>query len=282
VVHGARLFESPNLADHPELAKLSIARPEQIHRGAPRHADDWVQDLDEEQVTAYSTQLDAVMEAAYLAGRDLRDVVCEVLSTQPYPLRRVMDRRGLGRFRVTQKADPRDPHDVYRSESAKESDWVMIGNHDTPPLARVIERWRREGKIEARARYLAENLEPDAARRDVFARALEADPQKLARAMLAELFASPARNVMVFFPDLFGLDAIYNRPGIVDDVNWTLRVPSDFRGAYREGLARGLATDVAGALALALRAQSPASRARTDLIATLEAASLGSSLGSQA
>ncbi len=269
VARGARLFASPDLPDHPGLARFAIARADQIDATRPRHADGWVRSLDDAQVAAYARRFDVIVDAARAHGRDVRDVACEVLSTQPYPLRRVMERHALGRFRVTPKASTTDARDVYRSENAAPADWMMVGTHDTLPLSLVIDRWEAAGAIGARAAYLAERLRGGGAS-EPLAAGLRADRARLTQAMYADLFASPARNVMVFVPDLLGLRAVYNRPGVVDDVNWTMRVPDDFRAAHRAGLARGDAMDVAGALALALRAKSAVTRARVDLIAALE------------
>jgi 4-alpha-glucanotransferase len=133
----------------------------------------------------------------------------------------------------------------------------MVGTHDTPPLARVVEGWRRAGAIPARAAYLAERLAP-ADGRAAFAGRLAADASgsgALAQALFADLFASPARHALVFMSDLFGLTDVYNTPGKVSDDNWSLRVPNDFEATYRAGLAAGTAMDVYGALALALRAR---------------------------
>ena len=116
---GARMFESPCLSDHPRLAAYAIARPDQLDLALPRHADRWVHTLDDAQVARYAAQLDVVLAAARAHGRALEDVLCEVLSTQPYPLQRVLEGHGLGRFRVTQKADLSNPNDVYRSENAR-------------------------------------------------------------------------------------------------------------------------------------------------------------------
>jgi 4-alpha-glucanotransferase len=272
VTRGARMFASPDLADHAGLARFAIARADQLDRSVPRHADHWVKELDPLQVAAYARRFDVVLAAARAHGRDVKDIVCEVLSTQPYPLCRVMASSGLGRFRVTQKANPLDAGDVYRSENAEPADWIMVGNHDTLPLTLAMERWQAAGTTGVRARYLAERLVPgeDAAARDAFAATLARDPGRLAEAMYADLFASPARNVTVFVADLLGMRAIYNKPGVVDDVNWTLRVPNEFRDMYRETAARGDAMRVSAALALALRAKSDATRARTDLIVALE------------
>jgi 4-alpha-glucanotransferase len=256
VGRGARLFSSPDLPDHPALAPLAIARPTQLAAdpGVPRYADDWVRALDDDQVTRYAVLFDLVMRRVTAAGRRPGDVVCEVLSTWPFPLRAVMARHGLGRFCVTQKADLARPDDVYRSENAGPRDWIMIGNHDTPPIWLLADRWQDTGAGQERALHLARRLMPDPALRPRLARWIAAAPGHLCQAMLAELFVSRARQVSVFFADLFGLREIYNRPGVVDDANWTLRLAPDFEARYRERVARGAALNVPLAVALALRA----------------------------
>src|SRR5207237_10925127 len=82
---GARLFSSPEMED---LAGLAIARPGQIDVGQPRHADGRVRNLTGEQVDRYAILFDAFVAAARDHGREASDLFCEVLSTQPYPVRR--------------------------------------------------------------------------------------------------------------------------------------------------------------------------------------------------
>ncbi len=265
VQHGARLLASPDLPDHPELARLAIPRREQLNPDpeTPRFADDWVMDLSEEQVDAYGVLFETLVASARRKGRDASALVCEVLSTLPYPLARVLERHGLGRFRVTQKADPSDPEDVYRSENARPADWIMIGSHDTPPIWHVIDEWRGGRRLEERARYLAERLAPQPAERVRLAERTVRQPAFLAQAHFANLFAGPARNVMVFFSDLFGIREIYNRPGTVSDENWSLRLSRHYRGEYLERVAVDRAANLPLALALALgaRGETPRSSA---------------------
>jgi 4-alpha-glucanotransferase len=241
---GARLFESPDLA---ELDRYAIARADQLDHQQPRYADDWVRALDDGQVERYALLVDAIVAAAERHGRAPADLSCEVLSTMPLPLARVLARHGLGRWRVTQKAKLDDPSDVYRTENAARQDWVMLGNHDTAPIFSVIRDWS-SAQREAWARHLAARLHL-------------AEPERLARggfiatAMLAELFACRAENVSIFFADLFGLTERFNRPGIVDAANWTLRLPYDFEDLHAACLAREHALDVPLAIDLALQAQ---------------------------
>jgi 4-alpha-glucanotransferase len=252
VAHGARLFESPDLPDHPDLGRYAIARPDQIDRASPRYGDGWVRQLDEAQVARYAVRFGIVVEELAAVGKS--DIPCEVLSTAPYPLVEVLRRHGLGRFRVTQKADMGDPRDGYRSENATPRDWIMVGTHDTAPLARVVDGWFDKGVVDTRAAYLAERLIPDATQRSAFASAVSKGPNPLLRAMFADLFASPARHVLVFMSDLFGFREVYNRPGVVSEENWGLRIPADFERVYGANVAAGTAMDVPAAMAMALRA----------------------------
>jgi hypothetical protein len=274
VVAGARLFETPSSKAHPGLAELAIVRPDQIDPRVPAHDDDHVLGITPAQLTEYERLVEVIMEAAREAGRGAKDVLCEVLSTCPAPLAAVMEQYGLGRFRVTQKASLSVPEDGYRGENAEPRDWIMIGNHDTPPLRVVTARWAREGTALERARYLATRLEPnvDSPRRELLAESFASDQRRMALAMFADLFVGPAANVLVFFADLYGETATYNTPGLVSDDNWSMRVPGAFREVYTERRARGDAMDVMGALALAMRARGEAFvRAHEDLTRALEA-----------
>lgn len=243
---GARLFESPDLADHPELAPFAIARPDQIDHNLARHADAWVSGLDDDQIARYSVLVDAIIEAGERHGRSRADISCEVLSTMPTPLAAMLKRHGLGRWRVTQKANLDDATDVYRTENVAREDWLMLGNHDTAPILRVIRGWTPQHR-ENWARHLSARLrlaQPERLRSDGF----------FATAMLAELFVSRAENVSVFFADLFGYEERFNVPGLVDEANWTLRLPHDFERMHAERLAGGAAIDLPLAVELALQA----------------------------
>ncbi|HEX7842080.1 MAG TPA: 4-alpha-glucanotransferase, partial [Kofleriaceae bacterium] len=246
VCEGARLFESPDLPDHPALARFALVRPDQLDRTQPRHGDDWVRALDPDQADRYAALFDAIAGSACRHGRDPDDLSCEVLSTMPRPLEAVLSRYRLGRWRITQKARLDDPTDVYRTEAAEPQDWVMLGNHDTAPIFALIRAWS-PAEREAWARHLAARL--------ALARPERlAVPGFLATAMLAELFVSRAENVSIFFADLFGCEERFNVPGLVDPANWTLRIPPDFAEFHRERLARGAALDIPLAIELALAA----------------------------
>jgi 4-alpha-glucanotransferase len=267
VQQGARLFSSPGLADHPELDRHAIVRPDQLNRDQPRYAEDWVRILTSEQEERKALIMDAIMEMVITHGRHREDILFEVLSTEPLPLQLVRLRHGLGRFRVTQKADMDNPRDVYRSENTEPQDWVMVGNHDTPSIWRLVKEWQGKKEGKKQAAYLSRRLRPNDSGR--LASALAADPHRLAHAKVADLFLSSARHVMIFFADLFGLEETYNTPGTQSEENWSLRVPPDFARRYEIGRGRGEVLNLHAVLALALRARPELACA--ELIARLEA-----------
>jgi 4-alpha-glucanotransferase len=255
VQKGARLFASPALADFPALAEFAIVRPDQINEQAARYDDNWVIILEPEQVSRYAALFEVIVESARKNCTSGCELACEILSTQPYPIKRVMERYGLGRFRVTQKADLDNACDVYRGENAQPEDWLMLGNHDTPSIWQVAENWVKTGVSRQQADYLATRLFIPEHERTPWAENIAADSGALAQAKFADLFLGPARNIMVFFTDLLGLRQAYNQPGSVSVDNWSLRVEPDYKKVYYESLAAGRALNIPKALAAALRAR---------------------------
>jgi 4-alpha-glucanotransferase len=161
--------------------------------------------------------------------------------------------------------------DVYRSENAEPADWIMVGNHDTAPIWKLADQWRESGAARAQAEYLAARLCPDGGREGLAAE-LAAHPGKLVEAKFADLFASRAENVMVFFADLLGIKEAYNVPGTVSAANWTLRVPADYEREYGRRVGERTALDLRRALALAMRSRGELFvRRHAELVARLEA-----------
>ncbi len=273
VQNGARLFSSPDLPDHPSLAALALTQRNQLNPdpACARYADDWVVHLRPDQVKRYAIILDIVLERAAAHGRNREDILCEVLSTWPRPLREVMEARGLGRFCVTQKADPHNPRDVYRSENASPNDWIMVGNHDTPPLWAQVEKADAHSWMEARGRILANRLGRDEQERERIRRDIVSNKQSFCRAMFAELFLGPAKSVSIFWPDLLGITEVYNKPGTVNEQNWSLRVPPDYEREYNNRLLAGNALDLRASIAMALRARFNRSSEARALADSLEA-----------
>lgn len=259
VQSGARLFSSPGLADHPGLARYAIARADQLatEGEVERHADEWVRELDDDQVAAYAALVSVIIDEADRRGLEPRSIACETLSTQPYPLKRVMERFGLGRFRVTQKMDVANPADVYRTDKAVEADWIMLGNHDTRPIWARADEWFDAGKVADRAAYLARRLAPEGEAANL-RRRIASERGMFVHALFADLLVSRAQNVIVFFADLLGIRETYNAPGTVGPENWSLRVRRDYTDRYRRDGADLKALNLPFACEIALR--SPLAR----------------------
>lgn len=270
---GARLFASPALADHPELAQFAIPRPEQINPQALRYADDWVRELEPEQIRRYAERLEVIMASARVHCRGGCEIACEILSTQPYPVKKVMELYGLGRFLVTQKAAMDNPLDGYRSENGRPEDWLMLGNHDTPSLWQLAEKWVKDGSARQQAHCLADRLDIPMERREQWQSRVAADEGALAQAKFADLFVGPAQNVVVFFTDLLGMKERYNAPGTVSPKNWSLRISPAYRHQYDRGLRQNRVLNIPAALAMAMRAKGqPFQETYRELIRQLEAA----------
>ena len=271
---GARLYSAGARPGHAALAPYDIVRPDQVDGRLDPWADAYVAGLDAAQVSRYAVVLDALVAVARAAGRPRSSVVCEVLSTVPAPLAAVMERHGLGRFRVTQKADVTAPDDVYLPSAAEPPDWIMPATHDTPPLWDTCARWSTEVAA-ARLAYAVRRLAPDGAGAESLRAWFGASRARLAQAELALLFTGRARQVMVFVSDLLGETRVYNRPGTVHPDNWTLRVPPLFASLWDARARRAEAFDVAASLALALLAPSDPAlrRGRAALVRRVLAAS---------
>ena len=269
---GARLFSSPDVPAHPALARFAIAAAEDLDPTGARYADGWVHTLRPAQVERYARLFEEIVTAMQRHGSFLDDLQVEVLSTLPYPLACVLARYGLGRYRVTQKANLDDPDDVYRAEHAEPADWVMLGNHDTPPIWQLVRTWEATGRLAAQAAYLARRLAPQPSAVAALQQEFLRRPERVALAKFADLFVSRAHQVVVFVTDLFGFTEDYNVPGTVHADNWSLRLPADFERLYHERVARGAALNIPAALALALEARGlAADETGARLVAALRA-----------
>ncbi len=259
VQSGARLYSTPNDSRHSELKSYAVARSEQVDLSQPAFGDLGVSWLDEDQVARYALLVEVIIEQAIDMGRSRSAIACEVLSTLPYPVRRVLEKYGLGRFRVVQKANLHELGDVYRIENAQPQDWIMMSTHDTPTVWQLADAWTQEKTGRLWGEYLADRL-GETATRDPFAAQIAESPARLVHALFAAMLASHARQVVVFFPDLFGMRERYNLPGLVSESNWRIRLPGSFVPWYEERLKLGQALDLNQCFNMALRAMSaPAS-----------------------
>lgn len=225
---GSRLYAAPDVA---ALSPFALVRSDQIRWSRPRYADDWVSELEDSQVERYGFLMSLLMSQANM---NQKLILCEVLSTLPLPLERVLSRHGLGRFRVLQKAQPRDLTDVYLPHNAQSEDWLMLSTHDTPSIWQWTEERKRSRWYSDWVELMVQTLEPKQTLKPELARRLEADTGLFIHAMWAMALLSKASNFLIFFTDLFGIRGQYNRPGTVSERNWSMRVPSQFRRHFQE------------------------------------------------
>jgi 4-alpha-glucanotransferase len=242
VQQGARFRSSPAEPRHPGLAHLAIARGDQLDPAQLPYADRRVVSLDDDQVAQYSVLIDIIARGVPPRAGRSRAIACEILSTYPYQVERVLRRYSLGRFRVVQKANLELRTDVYRIENAQGQDWIMLGTHDTPTIWELADRWNQSTELERWRRYLRDlkkdlglpNQEPSET----------ATPGQLVHEIFSMMLSSRARQLALFFPDLFGIQERYNQPGVVSENNWRLRLPADFERRHAQGIKAGRALDL--------------------------------------
>ena len=254
------------------LRKYALVKKEQLNSDPsyPRYGDHWIQFLTPEQIDRYATVIDVILERAKAFGASKSDILCEVLSTWPFPLKEVMLKRGLGRFCVTQKADPDNPDDIYRRETTSPQDWIMVGNHDTKPIWRLAIEKQGTPWYRARASLLASQLSQSQQQKESLLNEMMKNPCKFCEAMFCELFLGPAQHVFVFFTDLLGIKEIYNKPGITNSDNWSIRIPPDYYHRYAVQSKNGEAFHIPRTLARALRVRFPAKADAIDLASKLD------------
>ena len=108
---------------------------------------------------------------------------------------------------------------------------ATTGTHDTEPLV----TWWRDAPTEERAAVVAlplvrARLGKDAAASPVVAGAIHT-------ALLEAVYASRSELVIVPVQDVFGWADRINTPAVVDDVNWTWRLPWTVEQMSREPVA---------------------------------------------
>lgn len=242
----SRLYSSP---EHEELAKFAIPTEENLNQEVGPENEKRIIDLNEKQIKQYAQILEKiVIQAASEKGIEKESIICEDLGTITNPVLKVMEALELSGLRVTEFVDPVDPEHPYRITDTAPQHWVMTGSHDNAPITCWVNEQYETGQIEIHAANLAEDLGLDK-------QELIENRSKFITAKFAELFASPAENVQVFFADFFGINERYNMPGTAGNQNWSLRVPNNFKCFYNTQLEMGEALNLPQALILAIKAK---------------------------
>jgi len=194
VDHVVGLYRTFNFGDDPEA------------QGIFTPADEYQQRMQGEEI------MRTIKEEAGAA-----EIIVEDLGTVPPWVRESLTHLGVPGYKVMQWERDWGAHDApfLSPASYPELSLATTGTHDTESLT----TWWREQTVSEREKLI---------------RALGIADKVNARAMLNEsaldaileaLYAAPSRLVIIPIQDLFGWSARINRPGTVNDSNWTYRLP---------------------------------------------------------
>ena len=188
-----------------------------------------VKTLTDEQIAEYGALIEKiVIAAAEEEGLTKDAIVCEDLGTLTNPVAAVMKKYGLQGMRLTQFVVPEKTEHPYRCRNIDEHCWAMVGTHDNEPISMWAKSMINTHEGYLHAKNLAEDLFADSDNKDDIIQRLTTDAEFLKQTKLAEIFASKAENIQMFFTDFFQIEDVYNRPGTSGDQNWSLRLPDNF------------------------------------------------------
>lgn len=251
-----RLYSSP---EHSELAQYAIATMDDLNLELGNDKEKRVKSLTKEQIKKYGAMIEKiVIAAAKEEGLNKDAIVCEDLGTLTFPVESVMKEYDLQGMRLTQFVKHEDPEHPYRCCNIVPRSWAMVGTHDNQPVS----MWA-DSMINTHEGYLnVVNLVDDmyselqGKQRDDLIVKLTTDAKALMNVKLAEIFASKAENIQVFFTDFFGIKDTYNTPGTSGDKNWSLRLPDNFEEFYFNSINNnGLALNLPLILKMAIEAR---------------------------
>ena len=250
-----RLYSSP---EHPELSKFAIAKKTDLDMEMGPDKEKRVKRLKDEQVERYGLLLKKIVIAAAKENGLTKDaIVCEDLGTLTYPVARVMEALKLQGMRLTQFVVPEKEEHPYRGANIEKRSWAMVGTHDNEPIERWADRLTNTHEGYLHALNLVADLFPEAegTQRDEIITRMTTDSRFLRTVKLAEIFASKAENIQMFFTDFFGINEVYNVPGTSGDQNWSLRMTGDFRDVYSRNVSEGRGVNLCEVLSMAIRAR---------------------------
>lgn len=248
-----RLFSSP---EHEFLKKFAIPTEEDLNYEVGPDKEKRVKTLSKKQIKLYGRLVEkVVIAAAKEEGLNKDAIVCEDLGTLTTPVAEVMKEYDLQGMRLTQFVVPEMEEHPYRGKNIEKRCWAMVGTHDNQPASMWADSMINTHTGYLHAKNLVEDVYPNAENKDDLIVKLTQDADLLAQTKLAEIFASDAENIQIFFPDYFGIKAVYNIPGTSGDANWNLRLPNDFEELFCKNLKENKALNLALILQIALEAK---------------------------
>lgn len=248
-----RLYSSP---EHEKLEKYAIPTLEDLNYDLSADKEQRVKSLNDEQIELYGKLIEKiVIAAAEEEGLDKDAIVCEDLGTLTTPVAAVMEKYDLQGMRLTQFVVPEMEEHPYRGRNIVKRCWAMAGTHDNEPVSMWADKLINTHNGYLHAKNLVADVYPEAQNRDDIIVKLNTDAEFLTQTKLAELFASEAENIQVFFPDYFGIKDVYNRPGTSGDENWSLRLPNNFEEVFCNNLKTSKALNLPKILQIAIEAK---------------------------
>ena len=222
-----RLYSSP---EHEFLKKFAVITEDNLNLEVEADKEQRVQNLTRAQIKAYGRLIEKiVIAAAKEEGLSKNSIVCEDLGTLTNPVAAVLKEYGLLGMRLTQFVVPEKEDHPYRCKNITEKCWAMVGTHDNKPISMWADSLVNTHEAYLHAKSLVEDLFPNCDNKDDIIVKLTQDAEFLAKIKLVEIFASKAENVQIFFTDYFNVKDVYNVPGTSGDVNWSLRLPNNFK-----------------------------------------------------
>lgn len=248
-----RLFSSP---EHPELVKFAIPSHDDLDWSMSAANELRVKNLTPKQIKLYGRLIEKiVIAAAKEVGLDKDSIVCEDLGTLTNPVAAVMKDYDLLGMKLTQFVVPEMDAHPYRGKNIVKRSWAMVGTHDNQPASMWAESLVNTHEGYLHAKNLVDDVYPEADNKDELIVKLTKDVDFLAQTKLAEIFASEAENIQIFFTDYFGLKDVYNRPGTSGDENWSLRLPNDFKEVLCKNLKNNKALNLPLVLQIAIESR---------------------------
>lgn len=266
-----RLYSSP---EHPELSKYAIATMEDLNFELGSDKEKRVKQLTQDQIRKYGSLIEKiVIAAAKEEGLNKDSIVCEDLGTLTFPVESVMREYGLQGMRLTQFVKPEKPLHPYRCCNIDAKSWAMVGTHDNEPISMWADEMVNTHTGYLHVKNLVEDLfsELEQQQKDELIVKLTNDAVYLQQVKIAEIFASKAENIQVFFTDFFGIKDVYNKPGTSGDKNWSLRMPDNYEEVYFQNCKNGTALNLPLILKMAIEARgSEFARKNKGLLKDLE------------
>ena len=249
-----RLYSSPESPDFSKFARIDI---EDIDQKAKPEDEERVVKLTDAQIEKYTDVLTKiVIQAAQEEGIKKDQIICEDLGTLTYPVCKILGKLQLSGLRVTQFVDPTDEENIYIGKNVEPRHWITPGTHDNESIISWVSNlFKNKEELETHIKLLAKELIAEGSCRNEFIEKISNSKTEFINAKFAELFASPAQNVQVFFTDIFGMKERYNIPGDSSDRNWSLRLPNNFEELYYSNISKSKGLNLPLVLKMAIESK---------------------------